>query len=135
MRMRVIRIQDRRPRAKMSEVGSLQLPAPVQNLNIYSRGVGRVSAKPSKCKNEHGYVRPLYSAKPYVSSAYSESCQALPSLRVRNLLLSRDLFRDIIFILSRGKDQQMDEYEAYQMYGGPLPESYKQVLRDAENDS
>jgi len=29
----------------------------------------------------------------------------------------------------------MDEYEAYQMYGGPLPESYKQVLRDAENDS
>ena len=133
--MRVIRIQGRRRRAKMSAVGSLQLPAPVQNLNTYSRGVGRASAKTSKCKNEYGYVRLLYSAKPYVSSAYSESCPALLSLRVRNLLLSRDLFRDIIFILSRGKDQQMDEYEAYQMYGGPLPESYKQVLRDAENDS
>ena len=87
----------------MSAVGSLQLPAPVQNLNTYSRGVGRASAKPSKCKNEYGYVRPLYSAKPYVSSAYSESCPALLSLRVRNIDLRHDLNYSIISILSRGK--------------------------------
>lgn len=29
----------------------------------------------------------------------------------------------------------MTEYEAYQMYGGPLPDSLKKIIQDAENDS